>query len=212
LPAIEFFERDDFPWLDRFEASADGIREEFLRVFQTEDGFVPYVSYPPDVPLNQWAALNHSPSWSAFHLYEKGREVAANAAKCPLTMGLLATAPQPVQFGRTPAAMFSLLKPGTRIPPHTGVSNVRLVTHLPLIVPPDCGFRVGNEIREWVPGKAWIFDDTIEHEAWNGSDSLRVVLIFDVWHPQLSQSEREMITALGAAVDQYVGEAGNFDL
>jgi aspartyl/asparaginyl beta-hydroxylase (cupin superfamily) len=126
-------------------------------------------------------------------------------------MKLLETAPQPNQPGRTPAAMFSLLKPKTSIPPHTGVSNVRLVTHVPLIVPPGCGFRVGNETREWLPGKAWVFDDTIEHEAWNRSDQLRVVLIFDIWHPQLSQAERNMITALAGAVTAFTGEVGGYD-
>ncbi len=212
LAPIEFFERSDFVWLDAFEASTDAIRDEFLAVLSAEEGFVPYVTYPQDVPLNQWAELNNSPAWSAFHLYKQGNRIEANAAKCPQTMQLLATAPQPVQLGRTPAAMFSLLKPRTRIPPHTGVSNVRLVTHLPLIVPSDCGFRVGNEVRQWVPGKAWVFDDTIEHEAWNNSDQLRVVMIFDIWHPHLNAAEREMITALAASVDKFVGATESFDL
>jgi len=56
-----------------------------------------------------------------------------------------------------------------------------------------------------VPGKAWVFDDTIEHEAWNDSDKLRVVLIFDIWHPQLSPAEREMITALTAGMNAFTG-------
>ena len=108
--------------------------------------------------------------------------------------------------------MFSLLKPQTRIPPHTGVSNARLVTHLPLIVPPACGFRVGNSIREWVPGKAWVFDDTIEHEAWNESDKLRVVLIFDIWHPHLTPAERAMVTAMTHGVNKFRGEMSGFEL
>lgn len=101
--------------------------------------------------------------------------------------------------------MFSLLRPQTRIPPHTGVANVRLVVHLPLIVPPGCGFRVGNETRIWREGEAWVFDDTIEHEAWNDSDRDRYVLIFDVWNPRLSPAERELITAVMAAMDRYNG-------
>lgn len=108
--------------------------------------------------------------------------------------------------------MFSLLKPHTRIPPHTGVTNSRLVTHLPLIVPEKCGFRVGNTTREWVPGIAWVFDDTIEHEAWNLSDKLRVVLIFDVWHPALSESERMMITSLMRHLNTFTGETPSADL
>ena len=205
LAPIEFFDRADFPWLDRIEAATNEIRDEFLAVLLAEEGFAPYISYPPGVPLNQWVELNNSPRWSAFHLYRMGQLVPENAAKCPRTMHALAGAPQPDQPGRTPAAMFSLLKPRTRIPPHTGVTNARLVTHLPLIIPEGCGFRVGNETRQWVPGRAWVFDDTIEHEAWNDSDKLRVVLIFDVWHPALAPPERALITALTAGMNAFSG-------
>jgi aspartyl/asparaginyl beta-hydroxylase (cupin superfamily) len=208
LPAIEFFERGDFPWLDRIEAATDAIRDEFLAVLESEEGFTPYISYPDGVPLNQWAELNNSPRWSAFHLYKMGKRVDANACKCPQTMKALEDAPQPDLPGRTPAAMFSLLKPRTRIPPHHGVTNVRLVTHLPLIIPAGCGFRVGNDTRQWIPGKAWVFDDTIEHEAWNDSDKLRVVLIFDIWHPHLTAPERAMVTALTAGLNAFTGASG----
>jgi aspartyl/asparaginyl beta-hydroxylase (cupin superfamily) len=93
-----------------------------------------------------------------------------------------------------------------------GVSNVRLVTHLPLIVPPGCGFRVGNDTREWVPGKAWVFDDTIEHEAWNDGDQLRVVLIFDIWHPHLSEAERAMISAMSRGMNAFASSEGGYAL
>jgi len=208
LPAIEFFDRAEFPWLDAFEAATDRIRDEFLAILVADEGFVPYITYPDDVPQNQFAELNNSPRWSAFHLYKMGKLIEENAAKCRITMELLKAAPQPDQPGRTPAAMFSLLKPKTRIPPHTGVSNVRLVTHVPLIIPAGCGFRVGNETRPWIPGQAWVFDDTIEHEAWNDSDRLRVILLFDIWHPQLTPPEREMITALTAGLNAFTAGAG----
>jgi len=205
LAPIEFFERSEFPWLDAIEAGTDEIRNEFLAILSAEEGFSPYIAYPPDVPHNQWEELNNSPRWSAFHLYKMGKLVEENAVKAPNTMKLLAGAPQPDQAGRTPSAMFSLLKPKTRIPPHTGVTNARLVTHLPLIVPEGCGFRVGNDTRQWIPGKAWVFDDTIEHEAWNDSDKLRVVLIFDIWHPHLTPPERAMISALAAGMNSFTG-------
>jgi aspartyl/asparaginyl beta-hydroxylase (cupin superfamily) len=170
LPAIEFFDRELFPWLDAFEQATAEIRAEFLAVLESEEGFAPYITYPADVPHNQWVELNNSPRWSAFHMYKMGARIDANADRCPRTMKLLQSVPQPQMPGRTPSAMFSLLKPRTRIPPHNGVTNARLVVHVPLIVPEKCGFRVGNDVREWVPGKAWVFDDTIEHEAWNDSD------------------------------------------
>jgi aspartyl/asparaginyl beta-hydroxylase (cupin superfamily) len=95
--------------------------------------------------------------------------------------------------------MFSLLAPHTAIPPHVGVNNTRLVCHLPLVVPQGCWFRVGDETREWHEGEAFVFDDTVEHEAMNPTDHLRVVLIFDVWHPQLEAGEQQAIAALIAA-------------
>jgi aspartate beta-hydroxylase len=211
LPAIEFFERSDFPWLDEIEAATDQVRNEFIEVLNAEQGFTPYISYPDDVPQNQFAELNNSPRWSAFHLYKLGQRIEENAVKCPRTIEALSRTPQPDLPGRTPAAMFSLLKPKTRIPPHTGVTNVRLVTHLALIIPEECRFRVGNDTRQWVPGKAWVFDDTIEHEAVNDSDKLRVVLIFDVWHPHLAPSERAMITALMAGIKAFSGDSAGFE-
>jgi aspartyl/asparaginyl beta-hydroxylase (cupin superfamily) len=212
LVPIEFFERAEFPWLDVVEGATDQIRDEFLEVLRTEEGFEPYITYPPDVPHNQWAELNNSPRWSALHLYKSGERVDSNAARCPRTMQILDSVPQPRQARRTPTAMFSLLKPRTRIPPHTGVTNVRLVVHLPLIVPANCGFRVGNETRQWVPGKAWVFDDTLEHEAWNDSDKPRVVLIFDTWHPHLTPTERILVESLSEALNAFSGAPTGYDI
>jgi aspartyl/asparaginyl beta-hydroxylase (cupin superfamily) len=212
LAPTEFFDRALFPWIESVEAATDAIRDEFLAVLSADEGFTPYITYSQDVPVNQFAELNNSPRWSAFHLFKMGKLVPDNAAKCPRTMQALESAPQPDQPGRTPAAMFSLLKPKTRIPPHTGATNVRLVTHVPLIIPAGCRFRVGNDVREWVPGRAWVFDDTIEHEAVNESDKLRVILMFDVWHPSLTPPERAMITALAAAVEAFSGSTDKFSL
>ena len=99
--------------------------------------------------------------------------------------------------------MFSLLSPHTHIPAHSGETNARLLVHLPLIVPGNCRFRVGNETRDWKEGQAWIFDDTINHEAWNDSDDLRVILMIDVWNPYLSQAERAMVSELLNGVSEY---------
>ena len=212
LAPISFFERADFAWLDPIEAATYAIGAEFLAVLRREQGFTPYLTYPPDQPHNQFAELNNSPRWSAYHLYQDGKPVRQNVAHCPLTMAALAGAPMPNQAGRTPTAMFSLLRPNTRIPPHVGASNARLVVHLPLIIPERCGFRVGNDTREWVRGKAWVFDDTIEHEAWNDSDKLRVVLIFDVWHPHLSPAEHAMIEAMTLGINAFSGGQGGMEL
>ncbi len=207
LPSIEFFERQEFPWLDRLEAATRDIQRELASLLDNPDpsSAVPYIQYPDWAPLDQWKPLNNSPRWSAIHLLEKGLPVPANADRCPVTMSVLADMPQPRVKDRSPVAMFSLLKPQTRIPPHHGVANTRLVVHLPLVVPGGCGFRVGSETREWKVGQAWVFDDTIEHEAWNDSDELRVVMIFDIWHPHLSEVERTAYARIMASMDEVTG-------
>jgi aspartyl/asparaginyl beta-hydroxylase (cupin superfamily) len=197
LPPVEFHDRSRFPWLDEIEAAAAVIRAEFDALVESEAAeLVPYIQYPDDVPLRQWEALNRSRAWTAVHLLRNGRRVERNARHCPRTMALLARVPQPDVPGASPNAMFSLLAPRTRIPPHTGVANTRLVCHLPLVVPPGCGFRVGASSRAWEVGRGFVFDDTIEHEAWNDSAELRVVFIFDIWAWALSEAERRAVAAI----------------
>jgi aspartyl/asparaginyl beta-hydroxylase (cupin superfamily) len=111
------------------------------------------------------------------------------------------------QPGYAPTAMFSALEAKTRIPPHTGSTNVRLLCHLPLILPGPARFRVGAETRDWKLGQAWVFDDTIEHEAWNDSDQRRAVFIFDIWHPYLGADERDHIRRSLQAMDAFNAES-----
>lgn len=204
LPTIELYEREEFDWLPEFEAFTPHILAELAEVLRASSGsLTPYIKYPEGLPIDQWSELNHNPDWSAFHLYEYGRRIEENCRQCPKTMEAISLLPQPHIPNRSPAAMFSVLKPHTHIPPHTGVANTRLVVHLPLVVPPDCGFRVGNETREWRPGEAWVFDDTIEHEAWNESEQVRVILICDIWSPRLSETDRALITEIITAMDRF---------
>ncbi|HEU0284688.1 MAG TPA: aspartyl/asparaginyl beta-hydroxylase domain-containing protein [Sphingomicrobium sp.] len=197
LSQREFHPRRLFPWLDEVEAATEAIAEELKEVLAAERAeLVPYIQYDEHLPLAQWKPLNKSPDWTAIHLWRNGERVDANARHCPRTLKLLEGVPQPEIRGSGPNAMFSLLAPGTAIPPHVGVNNARLVCHLPLVVPDGCWFRVGAETRFWKQGEAFVFDDTIEHEALNPSDELRIVFIFDVWHPDLSAAERDAVTAL----------------
>jgi len=198
LPALEFFDRELFPWFDELEMHTDEIREEVLSLWADDDErFRPYVAYPAGVPVNQWAELNHSLRWSAWFLWENGKRIDENCARCPKTAAAIESLPMLDLPGKGPTAMFSILEPRTRIPPHTGVANTRLVCHLPLIVPPGCGFRCGESSREWKIGEAFVFDDTIEHEAWNDSDQPRAILIIDTWNPFLSEAEREVVRRIG---------------
>jgi aspartate beta-hydroxylase len=196
LPAIEFFERSEFPWLNEIEAASDEIRAELLGVLAADQaGLQPYIDFPNTMPLDQWRELNRSRRWSAYFLWNQGTANAEHLARCPVTARVLegAGVPRPRIESRAPTAFFSILEPRTHIPPHTGVTNTRLTVHLPLIIPEGCAFRVGGTKREWIPGQAWVFDDTIEHEAWNDSDSPRAILIFDMWNPLLTAAEQDMI-------------------
>lgn len=208
LPAVEFFDRAEFPWLDAIEAASDEIRAELTAAMVSDRaGLEPYVAYPEGVPLNQWRELNKSRRWSAYYLWNQGVPQEGHLARCPRTAQALRSAPQCEVAKRGPTAFFSILDAGTHIPPHTGITNTRLTVHLPLIVPENCSFRVGGETREWVPGKAWVFDDTIEHEAWNRSDVPRAILIFDIWNPYLSAAERDLMRAAIEMVGTYYGIA-----
>lgn len=201
LREVEFHDRTLFPWLERLEALTDTIAAELDIAANAADAeLVPYVQYNASEPLAQWRELNHNRDWTAIHLIDRGQQIATNVANCPETMDFLASVPQPWINGCGANAMFSLLAPRTSIPAHVGVANFRLLCHLPLIIPGKCWFRVGEEVREWERGRAWVFDDSIEHEAANETDHLRVIMIFDIWHPDLSPAEQAAIaTMVGSA-------------
>lgn len=147
---------------------------------QDKSRFSPYLKSGNAVIGRDDQGLADNSDWSALYLWEHGQLVEEHA---PSFRGSLA--------------------PRTRIPAHTGLLNTRLICHLPLIVPPHCGaLRVGNEVRPWVEGELLIFDDSIEHEAWNDIDRDRVVLLFEIWRPEITAEERAMISALLTAVKE----------
>ena len=197
LPQIQFYDRADFAWVPAVEAATDAIRAEILALMAGGiEGFRPYIQSAPNRPRMDDNQLLDNRDWSALFLCENGTPADAVIARCPRTWEAIQAAPLPRINQSAPTAMFSLLRPGARINPHTGVQNTRLTCHLPLIVPPGCRFRVGNEVREWHEGEMVIFDDTIEHEAWNDSGEDRMVLIFDIWRPELTGRERAEVAAL----------------
>ncbi|WEK58698.1 MAG: aspartyl/asparaginyl beta-hydroxylase domain-containing protein [Candidatus Brevundimonas phytovorans] len=205
LPAIPFYDRSLFPWLPQLEAATAVIQDELTGLLDTaSDEFAPYIAYPKGAPVNQWAELNHSRKWSSFFLWRDGQRQDAACDRCPRTAALLESLPMADQEGFAPTAIFSALEGRTHIPAHTGSSNVRLLVHLPITLPGPARFRVGNTVRSWEMGKAWVFDDTIEHEAWNDADDLRVILIFDVWNPYLDDKEKILITEMMKAQRDFL--------
>ncbi len=198
LPQVQFYDPAGFDWTAKVEGQTAAIRAELAELLKhgTED-FRPYMqSSDADVRLDANKALVENRDWSALFLCENGTPDEALIERCPATWATVNEAPLATIAGMGPTVMFSLLKAGARIEAHTGMYNTRLVCHLPLIVPEKCSFRVGNEVREWREGQLFMFDDTMEHEAWNDSAEDRVVLIFDIWRPELSERERHELTAL----------------
>jgi len=204
LAQRQFFEREEFDWVPAIESAAADIREELVAILDEAD-FRPYVENRPDRPHRDFHGLNEDPSWSALYLWRDGQRVEENAGRCPKTMAALEKVPLTRIGSRTPAVLFSRLEPGAHIPPHGGMLNCRLICHLPLIVPRGCWLRVGNETREWKEGQLLIFDDSIEHEAKNPSGELRIILLFDVWRPELAEEERQAISAIFGAIDRFRG-------
>ena len=204
LQADEFYDRDQFPWLADLEAATATIAAELEAILASpEAALTPYVSLPPGVPSNKWSGLDQSLDWGAFHLWREGERFDDACARAPQTAALVEALPIARIDGRAPNIFFSILKAGSHIPAHSGVTNVRSVVHLPLIVPVGCRFRVGGETRAWVRGQAFAFDDTIEHEAWNPTREDRAILIIDAWNPYLSDHEQSMIRDFYKAADGW---------
>jgi len=205
LPQLQFYPREPLPWLGALEAATADIKAELVEVMKEDSAFRPYLERNARLPHTDAHGLFENPAWSAFYLWKHGEPVAENAARCPKTIAALRDVPLANVKNRSPSVIFSLLLPGAHIPPHTGEVNTRLVCHLPLVVPEKCYLRVGNETRLVEEGSAWAFDDTIEHEAWNGADRTRVILLFEVWRPELSERERAQVRAMFEAIDAYSG-------
>ncbi len=202
LPQRAFYDPAEFEWAAALAAATPQIAAEAAAVLESRAGLAPYVERPKDRPAKPHSLLG-DPRWSAFHLIQSGEPVAENAACCPATMAAIAGLPIPTIRARSPMALFSILAPGTHIQPHHGMLNTRLIVHLPLIVPPDCALRVGNHTRTVEAGKLMIFDDSIEHEAWNNSNAPRAILLFEIWHPELTAAERRGLTAMFESVTGY---------
>ena len=212
LAGVEFPDRAQFPWLASIEAASAEIRAELLGILAASPlDLEPYVNFAGGGARDQWRQLNKSRRWSVYYLWREGVAITDHLARCPRTAAALEAWPRCDIPGRGPNAMFSILDAHTHIPAHSGVMNTRLFVHLPLIVPPNCRFRVGGVTREWHPGEAFVFDDTFEHDAWNDSDEPRAVMIFDIWNPALSAIERDLVREMTAAVGDYYGDSGEFD-
>lgn len=190
-----WFEPHEFDWTEELEASAKAIREELTAVLADPDELRPYVPNQPQLPAD-WHSLADSAAWSAYHLYRGGERQEEHCRRCPATSKAVEAMPLVKAPGHAPEVFFSILRPGTDIPPHVGLANTKLAVHLALVIPRGCSITVGGETRAWEEGRVLIFDDSFEHHAHNPSDQTRAVLIAEIWNPQLSGPEREAVRSM----------------
>jgi tetratricopeptide (TPR) repeat protein len=207
LQPQEFFNRAEFSWMQDFERSTEEIRAELITLFQDPGHFKPYVDIAGS-DAGPWKELNNSNNWGSFHFYKYGERAELNCNRCPVTTAAVNKLPLIQTSGHSPEVFFSILNPGAHIPPHYGLTNYKATVHLPLLVPDACAIRVGKETRKWSEGQCLIFDDSFEHEAWNNSNEIRALLILEVWNPQLSTVERQAVSAMFGAIQDFENEYG----
>lgn len=205
IPSQPYYPRERFPWLDMLEASTADVQKELAEVLPQARELEAFLGsrQPGDTCEVLRSSGAEEAAWDAYFFYRHGQRYDAHCASCPATTALLDALPLVRIRDHAPETFFSVLRPGTDILAHRGVTNTRLVTHLPLIIPADCALRVGGEIHAWETGRCVTFDDTFEHEAWNHSNETRVVLIMDSWNPDLSEAERAAVTDLVEAIGDF---------
>lgn len=206
IPSQPYYPRQRFPWYETLEAAAGAIGEELAVVLRQPAQLEPFLGSNQDEAAAQLLrqSQGHGPAaWDAYFFYRHGERFDAHLAACPRTAQALAQLPLVKIRDHAPETLFSVLTPGSHILPHSGVTNTRLVTHLPLIVPEDCALRVGGEDHHWQEGRCITFDDTFVHEAWNRSARTRVVMILDCWNPDLTEVECLAVTDLVEAIGDF---------
>jgi aspartate beta-hydroxylase len=202
LPTAPYLDRSLFEWLPEFEAQTPAILDELMSLLPQGTGSERVFSSAALEDENL-RGTRGPPSWTGHYFYRSGERRDDNCAACPRTSAALDKLPLSRVAGHGPEVLHSVFTPGTHLLAHKGVTNTRVVGHLPLIVPPDCALRVGGEDHVWQEGRVVVFDDTYEHEAWNRSDHTRVVMIFDMWNPHLTPVERLATVRLVETIGEF---------
>ncbi len=209
LLATPYLPKSSMPWLQALESSAPTIIEEMLHVLDEQRGFEPFLRFHKLEEARSYLTGNDGKGgWNAYFFYRHGERYTENCEQCPRTAAALERAPLLRIRDHAPEICFSLLTPGSHILPHRGVTNTRIVVHLPLLIPENAALDVGGEQHVWKVGESVAFDDTYEHEAWNRSANNRVIVLMDAWNPHLTEAEREAVAELVIAIGEFGKEAG----
>lgn len=192
IPDEPFLDGAQFPWVKLLEDHAETIRAELSRVMVRHQDLPNF----QDISKDQ-RHLTSDDGWKTFFFYAYGFRAAENCERCPETARVLA------QIPGMKTAFFSILAPGKHIPPHRGPFKGVIRAHLGLQVPEpreQCRIRVDQEIRAWEQGRVMVFDDTYQHEVWNDTDGVRVVLFLDIVRPL-----RFPVNLLNAGILKVIG-------
>ncbi|XP_055838514.1 aspartyl/asparaginyl beta-hydroxylase isoform X3 [Episyrphus balteatus] len=171
-------------FLNRIEENWKVIRDEGLKALNAKGTF-----------QNEAENLRDSGNWQQFELFARGQRRLQNCLAAPVTCGIIEMFPA-ARFCKRGQVKFSVMHPGTHVWPHCGPTNCRLRAHLGLKVPSGTLLRVGENNRTWEEGKFLIFDDSFEHEVWHNGTSPRLVLIVDIWHPDLTKEQRQSLSPI----------------
>ena len=193
------------PWAPRLQAAWAELRDEASALLGNQQNFESFLGLKPGERKDDYISGSApNPAWDAFFFFRHSERFDANHALCPKTSALLESIELCRVDHQAPEVCFSVLRPGSKIMAHHGVTNTRLVMHLPLIVPPGCALNVvGAGEHRWREGELMMFDDTYQHEAWNDSDSTRVILLMDCWNPHLTAVEKIAVKQLVEAIDAF---------
>ncbi|MEZ5498030.1 MAG: aspartyl/asparaginyl beta-hydroxylase domain-containing protein [Steroidobacteraceae bacterium] len=201
LPSLPYIDSATIPQVQALAEAAPRIRAE-LDQLRATGGTAERVFGSTELEAENLRGAGRAPQWDGHYFYRHGLRREAALEACPASAAAIDRLPLARIREHAPEVLFSVFSGGTHLLPHRGVSNLRIVGHLALIVPPECALRVADQTYRWREGEVVLFDDTYLHEAWNRSDSDRVVLIFDLWNPHLTASERDaMQTAIEAIGD-----------
>ncbi len=209
LPTAPYFARSLSPWVEALESQTSAIQGELEALLGLADSGE-RVFGSDAVEAQNLRGYRGAPTWTGHYLYRHGERRELNCRTSPVTAAALDDLPLCRVPAHGPEVLFSVFTSGTHLLPHRGVTNTRVVGHLPLVVPPDCALRVGGENHVWQEGRVVVFDDTYEHEAWNRSDQVRVVLIFDLWNPYLTEVERLAVAKIVVAIGEFRAEMEAF--
>ncbi len=196
LAPTSVFDDEQLPWKSVLEDAFEAIRDEFLAIGSraaAHEG--PYLGVVPAELGDEWQPISASSNWSSLFLYRNATANPEVLDLVPRTWEAMQQVPTVKVGGNPTEILFSILKGKQRIPPHYGLANTATTVHLPLVISEEAALRVTDTVHEWHEGEVFAFDDSFEHESWNHGESTRVNVLFEVWHPDLTEDECGAIAA-----------------